>query len=63
MQKFQDINSASWEEKQKDLPAVAFAMATPAGILDRIDYAKRIQTALITNEKYITRKLKIINYK
>ena len=38
------------EEKQKE-------------ILDSIRYAKRIQTALLTSEKYIGRKLKIINYK
>ncbi|MBC7864342.1 MAG: hypothetical protein IAF38_15300, partial [Bacteroidia bacterium] len=38
------------EEKQKE-------------ILDSIRYAKRIQTTLLTSEKYIARKLKIINGK
>ena len=37
--------SASWEEKQKE-------------VLDSIHYAKRIQQALLPNEKYINKYIK-----
>ena len=43
-------------EKQKEI-----VEAKQKEILDSIHYAKRIQTALITNEKYIEKKLKLLS--
>jgi hypothetical protein len=50
-------------EKQKTLVDEAFAQLEEKNreVMDSIHYAKRIQTALLPNEKYIERKLNQLN--